>query len=129
MKQAIPKAVEGFAFAHGLFIEGARWLTGDEAGKVSKVDGVPCAGRLAESKVKEILPQLPVIGIKAIPVGKNFEASPVGYLRNDKNCYEAPIYTTSMRGPTYITLATLKCSGDVDKWILAAVALLLQSDE
>lgn len=32
------------AFIHGLFIEGARWPSGDEAGDAEMVTGTPTAG-------------------------------------------------------------------------------------
>jgi len=36
------------AFIHGLYIEGARWPTGDEAGEPELITGTPVAGTLGE---------------------------------------------------------------------------------
>ena len=36
------------AFIHGLYIEGARWPTGDEAGEPEMLTGTPVAGTLGD---------------------------------------------------------------------------------
>lgn len=58
-----------------------------------------------------------------------WEPSAVGYLRHDPKIYEAPVYITSQRGPTYVFLATLKTEDPVSKWTLTGTAVLLQTDE
>jgi dynein heavy chain len=116
------------AFIHGLYIEGARWPTGDEAGDVDMVSGVPCAGTLVDSRLKELLPILPVIYVKAVPVKPSWEPSAVGYLRRQPDIYECPVYITSFRGHTYVFLATLKTADPNSKWILTGTAILMQTD-
>ena len=44
------------AYVHGLFMEGARWDTQ--------------AGCINESKLKELTPAMPVLFVKAVPIGK-----------------------------------------------------------
>eukprot|EP00611_Tribonema_gayanum_P006577 TRINITY_DN1584_c0_g1_i3.p1 TRINITY_DN1584_c0_g1~~TRINITY_DN1584_c0_g1_i3.p1 ORF type:complete len:771 (+),score=253.87 TRINITY_DN1584_c0_g1_i3:390-2702(+) len=119
---------EDGAFVHGLFLEGARWATGDEAGDVENVTGTPTAGMLVDSRLKELLPQLPVIYVKAVPVQPTWEPSAVGYLRHQHDVYEAPCYLTRFRGPTYVFLATLKTLAPVSKWVLTGTALIFQRD-
>lgn len=121
-------AVDG-TYIHGLFIEGARWPKGEEAGDSFLVSGTKCAGALCESRLKELIPPMPVIYVKAVPILSHWEASPVGYLRGDPSVYECPVYTTTFRGPTYIFLATLKTNNPASKWVLNAVALMLQTDD
>jgi dynein heavy chain len=87
---------------HGLFMEGARWDT--------------AAGCIAESKLKELTPALPVIFVKAVPVDR----------MDPKNMYECPVYKTRDRGPTYVWTFNLKIKDSANKWILGGVALLLQ---
>jgi len=70
-----------------------------------------------------------VIYVKNVPILPEWEASSVGYLRADPSIYECPVYTTTFRGPTYIFLATLKTTVPSSKWILSAVALVLQTDD
>ena len=53
----------------------------------------------------------------------------VGYLRHDETVYDCPLYHTTFRGPTYVVLTTLKTIDPTYKWILAGVALLMQSDD
>eukprot|EP00903_Cladosiphon_okamuranus_P015249 g14093.t1 len=120
---------EDGAFVSGLYIEGARWATGDEAGDTEMVTGTPCAGNLVDSRLKELLPALPVVYVKAVPVQSTWEPSAVGYLRHDPKIYEAPVYITSFRGPTYVFLATLKTQDPVSKWTLTGTAVLLQTDD
>lgn len=112
----------------GLYIEGARWPTGDEVGDVDMVSGVPCGGTLVDSRLKELLPMLPVIYVKAVPVKPSWEPSSVGYLRRQADIYECPVYLTSFRGNTYVFLATLKTADPNSKWILTGTAILMQTD-
>ena len=44
------------AYIHGLFMEGARWD--------------PQASSISEAKLKELTPMMPVVFVKAIPIGK-----------------------------------------------------------
>ncbi|NWW98330.1 DYH17 protein, partial [Caloenas nicobarica] len=90
------------SFVHGLFMEGARW-------------DVP-SGAIADARLKELTPVMPVIFIRAIPVDR----------LDTKNTYECPVYKTRMRGPTYVWTFNLKTKEKAAKWILAGVALLLQ---
>ncbi|KAM6111100.1 LOW QUALITY PROTEIN: dynein axonemal heavy chain 17 [Pterocles gutturalis] len=91
------------SYVHGLFMEGARW-------------DIP-SGTIADARLKELTPVMPVIFIRAIPVDR----------LDTKNVYECPVYKTRMRGPTYIWTFNLKTKEKAAKWILAGVALLLQN--
>ncbi|XP_065418969.1 dynein axonemal heavy chain 17 isoform X1 [Chrysemys picta bellii] len=90
------------SYVHGLFMEGARW-------------DIP-SGVITDARLKELTPSMPVIFIRAIPVDR----------MDTKNVYECPVYKTRMRGPTYVWTFNLKTKEKPAKWILAAVALLLQ---
>ncbi|KFW95505.1 Dynein heavy chain 17, axonemal, partial [Phalacrocorax carbo] len=90
------------SYVHGLFMEGARW-------------DIP-SGVITDARLKELTPMMPVIFIRAIPVDR----------MDTKNVYECPVYKTRMRGPTYVWTFNLKTKEKAAKWILAAVALLLQ---
>ena len=84
-------------------MEGARWDTQ--------------TGMIAESRLKELTPSMPVIFIRAIPVDK----------QDLRNSYECPVYKTRQRGPTYVWNFNLKTKENPAKWVLAGVALLLSS--
>ena len=115
------------AFVHGLYIEGARWPTGEEAGDPEILTGVPIAGSLVDSRLKELLPSLPVVYVKAVQVQPTWEPSAVGYLRRDPKVYECPVYITQFRGPTYVFLATLKTIDPNTKWTLTGTAIVMQT--
>ncbi|ESO06977.1 hypothetical protein HELRODRAFT_171012 [Helobdella robusta] len=66
------------AYVCGLFMEGARWDVQ--------------SGMIAEAKLKELAPAMPVIYIKAIPVDR----------QETKNIYECPVYKTKQRGQTFV---------------------------
>jgi hypothetical protein len=57
---------------------------------LSQVGDVDCAGELADSHLKELLPAMPVVYIRAVVVDKSWIPSSVGYLRNDPKTYECP---------------------------------------
>ncbi|MGH0141371.1 UNVERIFIED_CONTAM: hypothetical protein FKN15_073834 [Acipenser sinensis] len=90
------------AYVHGLFMEGARWDTQ--------------TGIMADARLKELTPPMPVIFIKAIPVDK----------QETRNVYPCPVYKTRQRGPTFVWTFNLKTKENPSKWALAGVALLLQ---
>ena len=73
-------------------------------------------GLMAESRLKELTPVMPVLFIKAIPVDR----------METKGMYECPVYKNKSRGPTYVWTFNLKTKEKPSKWILAGVALLLQ---
>ena len=52
----------------------------------------------------------------------------MGYIRHSEVSYDCPVYGTTFRGPTYTCLATLKTKLPIEKWVLAGVALVMQSD-
>lgn len=56
------------AFIHGFYIEGARWPVGEEAGEPEILTGTPIAGHLVDGRLKELLPAIPVIYVKAVAV-------------------------------------------------------------
>ncbi|XP_065503599.1 dynein axonemal heavy chain 9 [Caloenas nicobarica] len=91
------------AYVHGLFMEGARWDAQ--------------AGIIAEARLKELTPAMPVIFIKAIPADK----------QDICRMYRCPVYKTCHRGPTYVWTFNLKTRENPSKWVLAGVALLLQT--
>ena len=98
----VPQNMREGAFIHGLFMEGARWDVN--------------IGSIAESQLKELYPNMPVMFIKAITQDK----------QETRNLYECPVYKTRQRGPTYIWTFNLKTKERPSKWVLAGVALLLQ---
>lgn len=118
-------------FVHGILIEGARWTDEEESSELvyTAGNGTVCAGFLTESRLKQLLTPMPVIYVKAVQVTPEWIPESVGYLRKDPNLYECPVYLTSARGPTFVFLAVLKTKDPVHKWILAGVALLMQSDD
>ncbi|XP_054832302.1 dynein axonemal heavy chain 9-like [Eublepharis macularius] len=90
------------AYIHGLFMEGARWDLQ--------------TGLIADARLKDLTPSMPIIFIRAIPVDK----------QDNRNMYPCPVYKTRQRGPTYVWTFNLKTKEKPSKWVLAGVALLLQ---
>ena len=121
------------AYIHGIFIEGARWPDLDEAGDPFVVpdteDNVMCAGALADGRLKELLPMMPVMYVRAVEVQPQWDPTEVGYMRQSEVIFDCPVYFTTFRGPTYIFLATMPTQDGVRKWVLAGVALILQEDD
>lgn len=91
--------------------------------------GTPCAGHLTDSRLKQLLTPMPIIYVKAVQVQPDWSPESVGYIRGDDTLYECPVYLTSARGPTFVFLSTLRTKNPVHRWVLAGVALLMQSDD
>ncbi|NWI20364.1 DYH9 protein, partial [Crypturellus soui] len=91
------------AYVHGLFMEGARWDAQ--------------TGIITDARIKELTPAMPVIFIKAIPADK----------QDARVVYPCPVYKTRQRGPTFVWTFNLKTKENPSKWVLAGVALLLQT--
>lgn len=115
---------------HGLLMEGARWTDEEEsADNMYTETNVVCAGNLIDSKLKVLLEPIPIMYVKAIPVMPSWSPECVGYLRSDPKLYECPVYLTSARGGTFVFLSVLKSVDPTHRWVLAGVALLMQSDD
>ena len=108
-EEAQRNPVDG-AYAHGLYIEGARWQDPDEA----KEGG-------------NIFVTMPLLYIKAVQVQPSWEPTAVGYIRPEPDLFNCPVYTTTFRGPTFVFVASLKTDGDRRRWISAGVALSFQT--
>jgi len=91
-------------YIHGLCMEGARW----DSKKLS----------LAESIPKELHPEMPMFHVKGLVHGQY----------SLEGVYQCPVYTTSMRGPTYVFTSTLRSLDKINKWVLAGVCLLINGD-
>lgn len=92
-------------YVHGFFMEGARW---DDATKA-----------IGDSKPKELYPTMPMMHIIAITVDK---------VDHSEGVYDCPFYTTTIRGPTFVLSGPLRTIDPPKKWVLAAVALVMQPD-
>jgi len=101
-KEEVTSAPREGAYVHGLYMEGARWDIN--------------SGSIADSRLKELHPLMPVMYIKAVTQDK----------QEVRTLYECPVYKTRQRGPTYIWTFNLKTKERPSKWVLAGVALLLQ---
>jgi len=71
---------------------------------------------------KELYPELPVVHVTSIEKSKRLT---VGY-------YECPVYTTTMRGGTFVFTAGLKMESEEPDaelyWILSGVGLFMQPE-
>jgi dynein heavy chain len=116
-------------FIHGLYMMGARWTVGQNPGSVSgytdDVMGVKCAGVIADSFLKDLYPPMPVVYCKAVIVQPAWEPTSVGYIRHESDLFNSPVYLNPYRGPTFVFSASLKTLDPPDKWVLAAVCLVM----
>jgi len=115
---------------HGLFMEGSRWSSLEEAAEVEAphmVGHTETFGHVKESFLKDLLPVMPLMYVKAVPVQPHWQAEGVGFLRNDPKVYECPVFITLNRGGTYVFLATLNTLEPVSKWVLTGTALIMQT--
>lgn len=119
------------AFLHGLYLQGARWADSSDPEGMDKARqtlfGVECGGCIMESRLKELLPAMPVLYARAVEVQPDWDPTALGYLRPEPTIYNCPVYTTGMRGPTFVFPATLRTINGTAPWVLAGVAMLMQT--
>jgi len=84
-KAEYPEFAHAGAYINGFFLEGAGW----EAGRGGET------GYLTDMILKELHPEVPIMHVTAIRKSE----------RVTKGMYTCPVYTTTMRGPTYIFAA------------------------
>jgi len=92
---------------HGLFMEGASWEDG-------KGDD---EGYIADSKMKELHPEMPVANVYSVHIEK----------MDWSHMYKCPVFMTSERGGTFV----VRMDPDYDDerhWVLAGAALLMTDD-
>jgi len=96
---------------HGLFMEGASWEDG-------KGDD---EGYLADSKMKELHPEMPVANIYSVHIEK------MDWI----HMYHCPVFMTAQRGATFVVQVNVRMDADDDDeghWVLAGAGLLMSDD-
>mmetsp|Transcript_148738 Transcript_148738/g.477663 ORF Transcript_148738/g.477663 Transcript_148738/m.477663 type:complete len:207 (-) Transcript_148738:402-1022(-) len=96
---------------HGLFMEGASWEDG-------KGDD---EGYLADSKMKELHPEMPVANIYSVHIEK------MDWI----HMYRCPVFMTAQRGATFVVQVNVRMDADDDDeghWVLAGSGLLMSDD-
>lgn len=91
------------AYIIGPKLMGARWDVGN--------------GVIEKSRPKEMFSEMPVIAVRGVSTDK----------ADFKGMYLCPCYKTEFRGPTYVFQAQLKTKSPPARWILAGVALILET--
>ena len=108
-------------------LRGPAWPVGEEAGDTEMVTGVPTAGYLVDSRLKELLPPLPVTASRQYLYNPHGSPPPWDTATLTLT-FTRPMYLTSFRGATYVFLATMKTVDPNSKWVLTGTALLMQTD-
>jgi dynein heavy chain len=128
---------ENGMFMHGMFMEAARWdmEDSDESPPYTVGEDPPteCFGHITDSRLKELLPLVPVIYCRAIPVQPEWTPDGVGYLMNNPKLYECPAYITNHRGSgvggTYVFLTNMRTEMPVEKWVLTGACIVFQTND
>jgi dynein heavy chain len=93
--------VDDGVFISGLYLQGCAWDTEERI--------------LTDSRLKELFVPLPVLKVTA-------------KLREDivvKERYICPVYSTTMRGPTYVFEAQLPSDREQSEWVIAGAAVIM----
>jgi len=75
------------------------------------------AANIEKSRPKEMFCDMPIIAVRGVSTDK----------ADFKGMYLCPCYKTEFRGPTYVFRAQLKTKSPPARWILAGVALILET--
>ena len=101
---AVAAQPEDGTYVHGFLMEGARW---------DRTRGV-----ISDSVPKVLHDPMPVIHVRGVTADE----------KDTSGAYICPVYTTTIRGPTFIFSGPLSTKKDPKTWILAGVALVCQPD-
>ncbi|KFM23536.1 Dynein beta chain, flagellar outer arm [Auxenochlorella protothecoides] len=103
--EAVSEPAREGAYIHGLTLEGAHW---DEK-----------AGCLEDARHKVLSCRMPVMHIRALPVG-SFET---------RDVYECPVYATQIRFRQEVFSVSLRSKQPWTKWAKAGVCLMLEAPQ
>ena len=102
---AVAQQPEDGTYVHGLLMEGARW---DRA-----------RGVISDSVPKVLHDAMPVIHVRGVTADE----------KDTTGAYICPVYTTTIRGPTFTFSAPMRSDRPAHVWVLAAVCLVMQPDQ
>jgi dynein heavy chain len=91
------------AYTIGFSMMGARYDVGSSS--------------IEKSRPKEMFDKMPIINVRGVAVDR----------ADFKGVYECPVYKTEQRGPTFVFKAQIKTKSPAARWILAGVALILET--
>jgi dynein heavy chain len=100
------------AYVHGLWLEGASW---DDGAGSTTGGGGGGGGALMDGRPGELMCQIPILLLKAVPVEK----------AELKDVYECPVYWTQCRFRQEVFTAQLKTKQSWGTWTKAGVAMFL----
>ena len=106
---AVKSQPEDGVYVHGLHLENARWD--------------PQAHTITDAQPPELHSLMPVLHLIGRPVGAAPSSQAAAH-----STYACPVYTTTLRGPTFVFEASLVSSVHVSKWVLAGAALVMQPE-
>ena len=102
---AVAQQPEDGTYVHGFLMEGARW---DRA-----------RGVISDSVPKVLHDAMPVIHVRGVTADE----------KDTTGAYICPVYTTTIRGPTFTFSAPMRSDRPAHVWVLAAVCLVMQPDQ
>ena len=102
---AVAAQPEDGTYVHGFLMEGARW---------DRTRGV-----ISDSVPKVLHDPMPVIHVRGVTADE----------KDTSGAYICPVYTTTIRGPTFTFSAPMRSDRPAHVWVLAAVCLVMQPDQ
>ena len=123
---AVAQQPEDGTYVHGFLMEGARW---DRARGVISDSAPKVRTTLTLTRTRTPNPNpnpnqvlhdaMPVIHVRGITADE----------KDTTGAYICPVYTTTIRGPTFTFEAPMRSDRPAHVWVLAAVCLVMQPDQ
>lgn len=138
MPEEIGALARDGAYISGLFLEGATWDSRTSSLEVLNVCtclSVTCLLSTTPASVfsfygisneqtakgKELVCEMPVILVKAVPIS--------GSDQEQNDLYQCPLYKTRQRGASFIWLVGLRSKVPTSRWVMAGAALIMEAAE
>eukprot|EP00501_MAST-03F_sp_TOSAG23-6_P001656 GSMAST32.ASY1.ANO1.1724.1 assembled CDS len=118
----------GGSYAHDMYLIGASWEK-PTSSDIESIGNSQYGGCLDDSITNTKFFRLPIMLIRPIRINPKWKRIEAGYLRNNDDIFECPVYLSNERVSEFQFIATMNTMDKHSKWIDNGTAILLTIDK